>query len=49
VENGWEILVSTRMAGADTRPFQAPQRMRWSLVGQPDTEVRWVIDEWSVP
>jgi outer membrane biogenesis lipoprotein LolB len=47
VESGWEIVISARMDGADaTATAKAPKRMRWSLVGQPDTEVRWVIDEW---
>jgi outer membrane lipoprotein LolB len=45
VESGWEITVSARMAGNAA----APRRMRWSKQGQPDTEVRWVIDEWSTP
>lgn len=45
VESGWEITVSARMDGNSG----APKRMRWSMQGQPDTEVRWVIDEWSTP
>ena len=45
VESGWEITISARMEGNAA----APKRMRWSIVGQPDTEVRWVIDEWSAP
>jgi outer membrane biogenesis lipoprotein LolB len=45
VESGWEITISARMDGN----FAAPKRMRWSMLGQPDTEVRWVIDEWSTP
>ncbi len=45
VESGWEIAVSARMDGNSA----APKRMRWSMQGQPDTEVRWVIDEWSSP
>jgi outer membrane biogenesis lipoprotein LolB len=51
VESGWEIVISARMEGADasaTATTTAPKRMRWSLLGQPDTEVRWVIDEWRV-
>ena len=47
VESGWEIMVSARMDGSANAA--APKRMRWSLLGQPDTEVRWVIDEWSAP
>ena len=42
VQAGWEITISARM---DDNPG-APKRMRWSLVAQPETEVRWVIDEW---
>lgn len=38
---GWDIEVSARQAESG-----APSRMRWSLSGQPDIEVRWVIDEW---
>lgn len=45
VESGWEITISARMEGNSV----APKRMRWSMLGQPDTEVRWVIDEWSTP
>ena len=45
VESGWEITISARMEG---RPA-APRRMRWSMQGQADTEVRWVIDEWIPP
>ena len=45
VESGWEIQISARM---ESNP-RAPRRMRWSLIGQPDTEVRWAIDEWSAP
>ncbi len=45
VESGWEIAISARMEGIAT----APKRMRWSMLGQPDTEVRWVIDEWRTP
>ncbi len=45
VESGWEITISARMDGN----VAAPKRMRWSLQGQPDTEVRWVMDEWSTP
>ena len=54
VESGWEIEISARMNGAEvaqnaptTANTQgAPKRMRWSLRALPDTEVRWVIDEW---
>jgi outer membrane biogenesis lipoprotein LolB len=46
VEADWEILVSARMDAGSGSPA-APRRMRWSLMGRPDTEVRWVIDEWS--
>lgn len=51
VESGWEIEISSRMNGAETAPNTAnvqgaPKRMRWSLRELPDTEVRWVIDEW---
>ena len=45
VESGWEISISARMEGN----VAAPKRMRWGMLGQPDTEVRWVIDEWSTP
>ena len=45
LESGWEIAISARME----RNLAAPKRMRWSMQGQPDTEVRWVIDEWSTP
>ena len=45
VESGWEVAISARMAGN----VAAPKRMRWSMQGQPDTEVRWVIDEWGPP
>lgn len=44
VESGWEILVSERFPDSG-----GPKRMRWSLAGQPETEVRWVIDAWSTP
>lgn len=44
VEAGWEIAVTERMANSG-----AAKRMRWSLAGQPETEVRWIIDEWSSP
>ena len=44
VEAGWEIAIAERFA--DTG---GPRRMRWSLAGQPETEVRWVIDAWSTP
>ena len=43
IESGWEIAISARMDGN----AGAPKRMRWSMQGQPDTEVRWVIDEWN--
>ena len=45
VESGWELTISARMEGI----IAAPKRMRWSMLGQPDTEVRWVIEEWSTP
>ena len=45
VESGWEITISARMDGNAA----APKRMRWSMQGQQDTEVRWVIEEWSAP
>lgn len=45
VESGWEITISARLEGNAA----APKRMRWSMQGQPDTEVRWLIDEWSTP
>ena len=45
VEAGWEIEISARMEGSNA----APKRMRWSMQGQPDTEVRWVIDQWGAP
>lgn len=45
VEAGWEIEISARMEGNNA----APKRMRWSMQGQPDTQVRWVIDEWGAP
>jgi outer membrane biogenesis lipoprotein LolB len=51
VEGGWEVLISARMDGSDAtqntaNTSGAPKRMRWSLQALPDTEVRWVIDEW---
>ena len=54
VESGWEIEISARMSGAEAEPNTAntpnakgaPKRMRWNLRALPDTEVRWVIDEW---
>lgn len=46
VQGGWEILISSRQEGAAA---DLPRRMRWSLVAQPDVEVRWVIDEWTLP
>lgn len=45
IESGWEISISARMEGSAA----APKRMRWSMLGQTDTEVRWVIDESSAP
>lgn len=44
VESGWEIVISERFTESG-----GPKRMRWSLAGQPGTEVRWVIDAWSTP
>jgi outer membrane biogenesis lipoprotein LolB len=51
VESGWEILISERMQASDSASGVAiaPKRMRWTLVGQPETEVRWVIDQWRTP
>ena len=54
VEGGWHIEISARMEAASGGPatqstLGAPRRMRWSLAASPDTEVRWAIDEWSVP
>ena len=54
VESGWEVIISARMDGTDgaqntantPNTLGAPKRMRWSLQALPDTEVRWVIDEW---
>ena len=54
VESGWEVIISARMDGMDgtqnpantPNTLGAPKRMRWSLQALPDTEVRWVIDEW---
>ena len=51
-EAGWSIEISARAVASEQRgPIKAnaPRRMRWSLVALPDTEVRWVIDEWSTP
>ncbi len=50
-EGGWDIEISARMdAGQGTQAMStAPRRMRWSLAGVPDTEVRWVVDVWSTP
>ena len=45
VEAGWEILIAARM---ETNTV-APRRMRWTFMAQPETEVRWVVDEWSNP
>ncbi len=54
VEGGWHIEISARMEAASGGPatqstLGAPRRMRWSLAASLDTEVRWAIDEWSVP
>ena len=51
VESGWEVIISARMNGTEAtqnlaNTSGAPKRMRWSLQALPDTEVRWVIDEW---
>ena len=48
VESGWEIIISARMNDAEVTQSAsgAPKRMRWTLQTLPDTEVRWVIDEW---
>lgn len=50
-EGGWRIEISARMApGPGTGTIgSAPRRMRWSLAGWPDTEVRWVVDVWDTP
>ena len=53
-EGGWNIEISARMEagrGTHAEPVKlaAPRRMRWSLASLPDTEVRWLIDEWSTP
>lgn len=48
VESGWSIEISARMDAASARAG-APRRMRWSLAGMSDTEVRWAIDEWGAP
>ncbi len=47
VEAGWNIVITDRRAAGERAPG-APRRMRWSLAGLPDTEVRWVIDEWDI-
>ena len=51
VEAGWRVEISARMdpgeSGRDA--VGAPRRMRWSLAALPETEVRWVIDQWSAP
>jgi outer membrane biogenesis lipoprotein LolB len=52
VESGWEIVVSARMeasANQATSVQSAPKRMRWRLQAEADTELRWVVDEWSSP
>lgn len=51
VESDWEVLISSRMEGADAAQstLGAPKRMRWNLRALADTEVRWVIDEWRTP
>lgn len=50
-ESGWSIEISVRMeAGQGTQTAtNAPRRMRWSVAGLPDTEVRWAIDAWTTP
>jgi outer membrane biogenesis lipoprotein LolB len=50
-EGGWRIEISARMEAAQPVRINAnaPRRMRWSFIALPDTEVRWVIDEWSTP
>jgi outer membrane biogenesis lipoprotein LolB len=50
-ESGWDILVSDRFAANDPNGnvVDAPRRLRWALSGDPDTEVRWIIDEWKTP
>jgi len=46
VQSGWQIAVSDRVEDGTGRGL--PRRMRWSLAAQPEVEVRWVIDEWTV-
>ena len=48
IEGGWIIEISARMEASASLAF-APRRMRWSLAGVPDTEVRWVMDVWGAP
>ncbi len=50
-EGGWtiEILARNEAGQSGSIVANAPRRMRWSLATLPDTEVRWVIDEWSTP
>lgn len=50
-EGGWRIEISARMASGPGAGMtgSTPRRMRWSLMGWPDTEVRWVVDVWGTP
>lgn len=50
-ESGWDISVSDRFTADDANGnvADAPRRMRWMLSGDPDTEVRWIVDEWKTP
>jgi outer membrane biogenesis lipoprotein LolB len=50
-ESGWDIFVSDRFAANDPNGnvADAPRRMRWVLSIDPETEVRWIIDEWKTP
>ncbi len=50
VESGWEVSVSDRFGIDDPNEnvTDAPRRMRWSLMGTLDTDVRWFIDQFSV-
>lgn len=44
-ESNWMIEISAR--GDSTPPFA--RRMRWAYAPETDTELRWVIDEFTVP
>lgn len=43
---GWQMVVSER--ASEGRETGLPRRMRWSLLAQPDVEIRWVIDAWTL-